>query len=249
MRYFFQLSYKGTHYHGWQRQPNVISIQEVLESVLERRFGQKIHCMGCGRTDAGVHARQFYAHVDLPVEPDLETIYQLNKMLPYDIAIFEAIPVESSANAQLDAVERTYAYYIHFKKDPYLEEWSAYCDKTLDIDLMQQAVALLIDSENFEAFCLTPSAYKHTRCSVTQASLTLLKDGTQLCFRISSNRFLRGMIRLLVGRLLEVGRGVLSLEEWQGHLQEGVGLKHRVPAEACGLHLEAVRYESSHINR
>lgn len=244
MRFFLHLSYKGTNYHGWQRQPNVVSVQEVLESVLERRFGEKIHCMGCGRTDAGVHAKQFYAHVDLPVVPDEETIYQLNKMLPDDIAVFEAIPVEATANAQLDAKERTYVYYIHFKKDPYLEEWSAYCDKTLDVGLMRQAVALLTESEDFGAFCLTPSVYKHTRCTVTYAALTLEKEGTQLCFRITANRFLRGMIRLLVGRLLEVGRGVLDLEGWAGHLQQGVELKHRVPAEACGLHLEVVRYES-----
>jgi len=249
MRYFLNLSYKGTNYHGWQRQPDVISVQETLETVLERRFGEFIHVMGCGRTDAGVHAKQFYAHVDLPREPDQQTIYQLNKMLPNDIAVFKAIPVASTANAQLDAVERTYEYCIHFNKNPYLEEWSTYYDKeVLDLDLMHPAISLLTSYDNYEAFCLTPTAYKHTRCVVREAVLQIREGvGSQLCFRITANRFLRGMIRLLVGRLLEVGRGAISLEEFTGYLRDQNELKHRVPAAACGLHLVGVRYENTDV--
>ncbi len=240
MRYFLHLSYKGTNYHGWQRQPNVLSVQEVLESVFERRFGQFIHVMGCGRTDAGVHAKEYYAHVDLPIAPDDRTIFQLNKMLPNDIALFDAVEVADTAHAQWDAVQRTYEYRIHFQKNPYLEEWSAYCDKQLEVSLMQEAVAMLPNCTDYLAFCITPSAYKHTRCKVTEAVLKVEDSG--LCFRISSNRFLRGMIRLLAGRLLEVGRGLIGLDEWRGHLEACTPLRHRVPALACGLHLVEIKY-------
>jgi len=244
IRYFLILSYKGTNYHGWQRQPNVISVQETIETALERRFGQFIHCMGCGRTDAGVHAKQFFAHVDLPITPDQNTIFQLNKMLPDDIAVHEAKPVTAKAHAQHDAKQRTYEYHLHFQKHPYLEEWSAYCDKTLDLLLMKQAVALLTEYDDYVAFCITPNAYKHTRCQVSSAELTEKTDelGTHWCLRITANRFVRGMIRLLMGRLLEVGRGTIDLKEWTSHLKDGKPLRHRVPAVACGLHLVSVTY-------
>ncbi len=243
MRYFLHIGYNGAQYHGWQNQPNVVSVQEVLESKLSKMLKQRIICHGCGRTDAKVHASQYFLHFDFEQIVDSDFVFTINKLLPDDIAVFEIIPVNPGANAQLDALKRTYDYFIHFSKDPFLSNFSTlYLLKNLDFEKMKKAVTLLTKYKDYHSFCLTPNVYKTTLCKISCAKLFLNEEKTRMRFQITSNRFLKGMIRTLVGRLLEIGRGKLSLEKFENALNNNEPLHFNKIAYPQGLYLSKVEY-------
>lgn len=226
-RYFIYLQYDGTHYHGWQVQPNGISVQEELEKALTTLLRQPVSVVGAGRTDAGVHARMMVAHFDVvsldPPCSSLDTLaYKLNRFLPSDISIDRIELVGSDMHARFSAVSRTYHYYIHQTKAPFLRQYSCELRYPLDFELMNEAASHLLQIEDFGAFCKAGSDVKTTFCNVTEArwetsSLPLSLPSTlprSWCFVITANRFLRNMVRAVVGTLIEVGRHRITVEEF-----------------------------------
>ncbi len=243
MRYFFHIGYQGAQYRGWQRQLGVISIQEMLEQTISQVLKKPVSCIGCGRTDAGVHANQYFFHLDINQELDFDLRFVLNKSLPKDIAIFEIIPVADKAHTQFDATARTYHYFFHIIKDPFLADLSAwYPLPGLNLEGMQEAVDLLPRYQDFRSFCKTPDKHNTTICTVTSASLMADADQQNFCFHITANRFLRGMIRLIVGNLLEIGQGKLSVATFEAYLQGKAKPKFTNYAYPQGLYLTKVTY-------
>lgn len=199
--------------------------------------------MGCGRTDAMVHASQFFFHLDVERMWEYDLLFRLNKNLPSDIAIFEIIPVEENNHARFDAVKRTYDYFIHTYKDPFLNPVSAlYLERNLDYNKMKEATALLLQYNDYRAFCKTPSEYEHTICNVSSARLWIDPTGDRLRFQISANRFLGRMIRIIVGKLIEIGRGEMSVADFEHHLRERITPITIEPAYPQGLYLSKVTY-------
>ena len=243
MKYFLHLAYKGTHYQGWQRQINGLGIQQVLEDALSRMFKQKVLLHACGRTDAGVHASQFFCHTIIEKAWDFDAVFRINKMLPDDIRVYEFIPVAPTANAQLDVIARTYDYYIHTTDNPFLAELSTlYLMKNPALEAMQAAANLLIQYGDFRSFCKQPDLYPNTLCEVSFAALTIDVSQTHLRFRITANRFLRAMIRMIVGNLIKVGRKEMALEEFEAQLEIPQLTTHPVFAYPQGLYLAKVVY-------
>lgn len=243
-RYFLHLAYRGTNYNGWQSQQNAPSIQDVVERCLGFRLGHELRITGCGRTDTGVHARNYYAHFDSqrPAEMILSAdfIHKMNTCLPSDIVIYQILPVSDDAHARFDAVSRTYHYYFHTFKNPFLELSSFYIYGLKDIELINRCAGLLPDYEDFTSFSKLHSQTKTNICRVTDAYITRIGQG--YAFVITADRFLRNMVRAIAGTLFEVGKAKLD-EAGFRRVIEG---KNRalagfsVPAHA--LFLEDVRY-------
>ena len=243
MRYFFHIGYHGTNYCGWQRHPDSLSVQQVLETSLTKLLKVPIFISGCGRTDAQVHASQFFFHTDIEQEWDFELFFRLNKILPDDIAVFDIIPMEGLPHARFDTIQRSYDYYIHTYKDPFLSGYSSfYAERNLDLQKMKDAVALLPKYSDYRAFCKMPDRIDHTICHVSTASLYTDKNGDRIRFHISANRFLSKMIRIIVGRLLEIGRGEMSIDEFEHYLAERITPQIIIPAYPQGLYLSKVTY-------
>ncbi|MBX2898020.1 MAG: tRNA pseudouridine(38-40) synthase TruA [Cyclobacteriaceae bacterium] len=242
-RYFFHMAFLGTRYHGWQRQSNANSIQALIESALSEILKEPITIMGCGRTDTQVHASQFYFHADIDTQWDFDLRFRLNKVLPPDLAIFDILPVESTQHARFDAVLRQYDYFIHTYKDPFLNLVSTQVDNSpWQLDKMKQAVALLTRYNDYRAFCKSPEAYEHTRCQVAHANLYINESGNRLRFQIAADRFLGRMVRLLMGKLIKIGSGTLSVEEFEYYLIDKVTPTVWDPAYPQGLFLSKVNY-------
>lgn len=243
MRYFVHLSYYGKNYRGWQRQPKVHSVQEVLEDRLSKMIGSKITCFGCGRTDAEVHASQYIMHINVEREFDYDPVFRLNKMLPNDIAIYSVVPVESHRHARYDAIQRGYEYYIHGYKNPILHQTSSlYPFQQLDLQAIQAALQLLPEHTDYYNFCKSPESYNHTMCCISSAVLCGFDQNRRLKISISADRFLRGMIRKLVFSLMEIGYGRLSIGEFQHYLKvpdDQLILRSAYPQ---GLYLSRVVY-------
>lgn len=243
LRYFFHVAYLGTAYHGWQKHPDTKTIQQVLEVKLEQVLKIPIPIIGCGRTDAGVHASQFYFHADLIITDTEELLFRLNKALPADIAVFDIILVEGKPHARFDAILRTYDYLIHTYKNPYLSSTSSFYHlKNLDTSSMQKALQLLLVYEDYHAFCTTPNKYEHTICNVSSVDFYLDSTETNIRIQISANRFLSKMIRIIVGKLLKIATGKMSVDEFEHHL-----ISKETPlildlAYPQGLHLSKVNY-------
>jgi tRNA pseudouridine38-40 synthase len=243
LRYFVHISYNGINYHGWQRQKNAVSVREVFENSFEQVLKEPIECIGCGRTDAQVHANQFFFHIDVIKEWDFDLLFRLNKMLPRDISVFDIIPVEADQHARYDAVSRTYDYFIHTFKDPFLNERSAlYPERNLDLDKMNQAVKLIAKYSDFYSFCLSPNKQISTLCRISSAKLFSDHTSDRIRFQITSNRFLRGMIRTIVGKLMEIGTGKASVNEFEHLLMNKIALCNTRPAYPQGLYLTKVTY-------
>ena len=199
--------------------------------------------MGCGRTDAQVHASQFFFHVDISKEWDYDLLFRINKTLPNDIAVFEIIPVKDSQHARFDATQRTYDYFIHTYKDPFLNNFSSlYLERNLDLERMKEAVALLTRYHDYRALCKTPDDYRTTICKVTAATLFSDVSGDRLRLQISADRFLGKMIRFIMGKLLVIGRGELSVEEFESYLISKKTPETFEPAYPQGLYLSKVTY-------
>ena len=249
MRYFITLSFDGARYHGWQIQPNGPSIQEKLQWALSTLLREDIQVTGAGRTDAGVHARMMVAHFDFSGEWEgqrqmldcIQLAYKLNRLLPQDIAVQKVEPVSNDMHARFSAIARTYHYYIHTVKDPFLRTTSCELHYPLDFDKMNEAAALLLTYDDFGAFCKAHADVKTTLCKVTVAQWHQTSP-TSWYFEITANRFLRNMVRAVVGTLVDVGRGRLSIDDFrkvvEGKRRTEAG--ESMPAHA--LFLEDVQY-------
>lgn len=248
MRFLFHIAYDGSPYFGWQRQPGHISVQQVIEETMARITKTRLHCQGCGRTDTGVHAGQYFFHADLAFIPGDEFLYQLNLNLPEQISAFGFYPVGPQFHAQHSAIARTYHYFVHQEKDAFFAGKSLWYPQDLDWQSIREAVALLHGKHNFKAFCLTPEKHNTTSCEIFRASLGTWGDKRHF-FTFKANRFVRGMIRLLVGNLVEIGKGRLSLETFRHHLETGEQMKFHNIAPPQGLYLSGVEYPGLDIPR
>lgn len=242
-RYFFHIGYKGAQYRGWQRQKGVVTIQSVLEESLEKIYKTHISCIGCGRTDAKVNAIQYFFHIDLRTEKDIDLLFIFNKTLPEDIAVFDVIPVEGYPHAQMDAIERTYDYFIHLSKNPFLSDLSSlYLNANLDIEKMSQAVRLLTKYNDYKAFCKTPFEHANTLSNITSAKLFINNDNNRIRLQLTSDKFLKAMVRIIVGKLIDIGTGKLSVNEFEDDLINKQVQKYILPAYPQGLYLSKVKY-------
>lgn len=243
MRYFFHIGFNGFNYRGWQKLPNIVSVQGVIENSLSQILKTPVNIVGCGRTDAQVNASQFIFHLDVEKEWDYDLLYRLNKTLPHDIAVFDIIPMKGLPHARFDAVQRTYDYFLHTYKDPFLSYTSSfYQSPGLNLEKMKVATSILPNYNDFRAYCKSPDKYDHTICNVTSAMLYTDKSGDKIRFSISSNRFLSGMIRIIIGKLLEIGTGTLSVEEFEHHLKSRETPQDIIPADPWGLYLSKITY-------
>jgi tRNA pseudouridine38-40 synthase len=214
MRYFIYLSYNGKNYCGWQNQPNAISVQQKLEETLSLFLRKQIAVTGAGRTDVGVHARLMVAHFDWNDEAfDVQWVTEkLNRILPPDIAVFKIVPVPAGAHARFDAVSRTYKYYVAQEKNPFRNEYTYFVSGKLDVEKMNLAAAKLLDYTDFTSFSKLHTDVKTHNCKITLARWE--ETGGELVFTIRADRFLRNMVRAIVGTLLEAGRGKLGTEDF-----------------------------------
>ena len=214
-RYFIYFSYDGTAYHGWQIQPNANSVQAELQKALSILLRNEIQVVGAGRTDTGVHARMMVAHFDAMETIDTQQLaYKLNRLLPRDISVDKVIPVSNDMHARFSATSRTYHYYIHRRKNPFLRAYSCELFFDIDIERMNEAASLLLEYSDFAAFCKSNSDVKTTICKVTEAKW--VDDGNgKWHFVITANRFLRNMVRAIVGTLIDVGRCRLTIQDFK----------------------------------
>ena len=240
MRYFVELSYDGTPFVGWQRQPAGDSVQSCLEDALSILFRKPLSIVGAGRTDAGVHAHQLYAHVDLDEHVDQDLTFRLNKLLPKEIAVRNIIAVAQDAHARFDAVSRSYRYHITTQKNPFLQKRSYQFAKPLDLDLMNQAAKILIDHEDFKCFSKSKTDVKTYVCDIQQVHWQ--QNGSELVFFIQANRFLRNMVRAIVGTLIEVGLRKISISGFEAILASRDRSQAGYSVPAHGLYLEKVNY-------
>ncbi|WLD24686.1 tRNA pseudouridine(38-40) synthase TruA [Flavobacterium dauae] len=241
MRYFIQFSYNGTNYHGWQLQPNAISVQEILTKALKTLFRDDFEIVGAGRTDAGVHAKLMYAHFDTDVVFNKEKMIQkLNSFLPEDVTVFNFFEVDKDAHARFDAVSRSYEYHIHTFKNSFLKNLSYYQFKNLDIDKMNEAAKILLQYEDFECFSKTHTDVFTFNCTITTAYWE--QKGSQLIFHISANRFLRNMVRAIVGTLINVGLGKIQVNDLHQIIKSKNRGKAGFSVPAHGLYLTKVMY-------
>lgn len=217
-RYFIELAYNGQNYHGWQIQPNAITVQEALQDALKTLLRQKVELTGCGRTDAGVHARQFFAHVDLDLSTknmDVNQLtYKLNHFLNKDISIFRIFEVNDAAHSRFEALSRTYEYRLRMDKYPFDQEYTYRSNyPKLDFNLMNQAAALLFNYSDFTSFSKTGTDVKTNNCKMMQAEWK--NNNGVWVFTIKADRFLRNMVRAIVGTLLELGSGKINLNDFK----------------------------------
>ena len=244
MRYFIKFSYLGTEFHGSQRQPNGITVQETMEQALQMIFRKEIPLTFAGRTDAGVHAREMYAHFDLansqlPIAPNL--VFRLNGILPNSIAIHDILPVTEDAHARFSATKRTYEYHIVDHKNPFLQTLATRVRPGLDLDAMNKAAKYLIGKQDFASFCRSNTDVKTTICDLTQAEWKDLGGGHAV-FTIAADRFLRNMVRAVVGTLFEVGRGKMTSEQFASVIQQHTRTAAGDSAPAEGLYLTHIDY-------
>jgi tRNA pseudouridine38-40 synthase len=240
LRYFVELSYDGTPFVGWQRQPAGDSVQSCLEDALSILFRKPLSIVGAGRTDAGVHAHQLFAHVDLDEHVDQDLTFRLNKLLPKEIAVRNVIAVTQDAHARFDAVSRIYRYHITTQKNPFLQKRSYQFAKPLDLDLMNQAAKILIDHKNFKCFSKSKTDVKTYVCDIQQVHWQ--QNGSELVFFIQANRFLRNMVRAIVGTLIEVGLRKISISDFEAILASRDRSQAGYSVPAHGLYLEKVNY-------
>ncbi len=244
-RYFISLSYDGASYHGWQIQPNARSVQEEIESTLSKLHGnQSIEVVGCGRTDAGVHAQHYFLHTDLPQAWDpQQLVFKLNRMTAPDIAFKKAWEVALDLHARFDASKRTYRYFIHQQKNPFARNESWYLESTLDIAQMNLAAKYLIGKQDFSSFAKAHTDVKTHICEVYTAEWYSKENG--LYFEICANRFLRNMVRAIVGTLVEVGLGKIKASELPGIIAAQDRSEAHVSVPAQGLFLWEITYEKA----
>ncbi len=241
-RYFIHLAYNGARYHGYQIQPHSASVQQTLEQCLSLKVGQKIAVTGCGRTDTGVHARNYYAHFDLepPISDPEKTVHQLNAFLPDDIVVYRIWQVQPEAHARFDALSRTYHYYITRTKNPFHTQDAFFLYGALDVQKMQEAANILFEYEDFTSFSKVHTQVKTNNCKIMEARW--FEQGDLLVFRIKADRFLRNMVRAIVGTMVEVGKGCMTLEEFRAVIERKDRCEAGTSMPAHALFLETVEY-------
>ncbi|MBT8284857.1 MAG: tRNA pseudouridine(38-40) synthase TruA [Flavobacteriaceae bacterium] len=241
MRYFIEFSYNGKAYHGWQRQPKATSIQQTMEEAMSTLLRAEVQLVGAGRTDAGVHARQLFAHFDIDNKLEsAELVHRLNAFLPEDIAVREIREVVPKAHARFDALERTYEYRVVLRKDPFSTDWAHYIHLPLDMEAMNLASAELLKHSDFECFSKSNTDVKTYVCRLKEAKWR--REGDTLIFTITSDRFLRNMVRAVVGTLLDVGLGKSTVENVNSIIKSKDRGEAGVSVPAKGLYLMKIRY-------
>jgi len=241
LRYFIHFSYFGKHYHGWQVQPNATSVQGELTKALSLLLKSEIEIIGAGRTDSGVHAKEMYAHFDFNNEINSkELIKKLNSFLPKDIAVFDIFRVNDDAHARFDASRRTYQYHIHLQKDVFREDFSWYFYKNLDVQRMNKASEVLLKYIDFQCFSKSNTDVFTYNCNIVEAFWK--KEGNQLVFTVSADRFLRNMVRAIVGTLIGVGLHKVSIEQFEEIIKSKNRSKAGFSVPAHGLYLTKIEY-------
>jgi tRNA pseudouridine38-40 synthase len=250
-RYFIEIAFDGTRYHGWQTQPNAIAVQQVLDKALSTVLRQPIETLGCGRTDTGVHAKQLFAHFDLmehneaghgpwTIDHRLRLTRGINALLPFDISAKRIVSVHPEAHARFDATSRSYEYHTHFDKDPFRHNFSWQLRDRPDVELMNQAAKIIMEYTDFSCFSKSNTQVKTNNCKITRAEWVW--DGDGLIFHITADRFLRNMVRAIVGTLMMVGRKEIAPND----VRQIIDSKNRSNAgtsvPACGLYLTAIKY-------
>lgn len=249
MRYFIEISYKGTDFHGWQRQPNAITVEETLEKALQTILRTPIQITGSSRTDTGVHAEQQFAHFDIdqPLAYPDRTLHALNGLLPYQVAVLSLRPVHDDAHCRFDATHRCYEYRLFRHKNPFLIDMGYLYRHVLDIDGMNQAAGVLLQYNDFECFSKTHTDVKTFLCNIEYAYWK--EQNSLLVFHIKANRFLRGMVRAIVGTILQVGQGKINIEQFEQIILSKNRRNAAAQAPAEGLFLTEVGYDWSKIGR
>lgn len=241
-RYFIYFCYDGTCYHGWQIQPNGNSVQEELQNALSTVLRRPMSIVGAGRTDAGVHARKMVAHFDFDGEIDCQQLaYRLNRIVPRDISVFSVEIVPCDMHARFSATKRTYHYYIHTQKNPFERHYSLQMNFPLDFEKMNEAAKHFLEHDDYAAFCKTGGDNKTTICHVTAAQWVQTSPTTWY-FEITANRFLRNMVRAVVGTLIDVGRGKITMEQFLDILHNGTRSDAGESMPGNALFLEKVAY-------
>jgi tRNA pseudouridine38-40 synthase len=242
-RFFIELAYDGTKYHGWQIQPNAVTVQELLNKALATLLRRPVETTGCGRTDTGVHAKEFFVHFDAETvdnRPWSIDTRSLNALLPHDIAIKRVFEVDTEKHARFDATLRSYEYHIHFDKDPFKHGYSWLLRNKPDVALMNKAAAIIMEYTDFSCFSKSNTQVKTNNCIISHAEWVNMGDS--IVFHISADRFLRNMVRAIVGTLLQVGNKEMDPEA----IREVINSKNRSNAgtsvPACGLYLTEVKY-------
>nr|WP_298991754.1 tRNA pseudouridine(38-40) synthase TruA [uncultured Polaribacter sp.] len=241
MRYFIELSYNGKNYHGWQIQPDAISVQEKINNALSTVYQKDIQIVGAGRTDTGVHASQMFAHFDIDKFIDDNLVFKLNSILPNDIFIKAIFLVDDEKHARFDALSRSYEYKIWLGRNPFLLDfsWQIHSQKP-NVTFMNEAAKLLLDYEDFESFSKVKTDVHTFNCNVTEA-FWVQKDN-QLTFHISANRFLRNMVRAIVGTLLDVGLEKISISDFKNIIESKNRSNAGLSVPAKGLFLTQIKY-------
>jgi tRNA pseudouridine38-40 synthase len=242
LRYFIKLAYNGTNYHGWQVQPNASSVQETLNKALSVILNEEINIMGAGRTDTGVHAKEMFAHFDYTPTLEIDSVlHKLNSYLPKDIVIYDIIPVHEYAHARFDAKKRTYNYYITSVKDVFSQEESWYYHQNLDVVLMNQAAKILLNHTDFQCFSKVNTDVNTFNCIISEAYWTQVNN--QLIFTISADRFLRNMVRAIVGTLVNVGLHKITLSDFNSIIENKNRNEAGFSVPAQGLFLTKIEYD------
>lgn len=241
MRYFIEFSYCGKKYHGWQIQPEAISVQEKLNEALSTIFRQKIEVVGAGRTDTGVHASQMFAHFDIEDEMINEIVFKLNSILPDDIAIYQVFLVDNQKHARFDAISRTYQYKIWLGRNPFLLDfsWQIHSLKP-NVSKMNEAAKILLEYEDFQCFSKVKTNVHTFNCTIFQAFW--VQNGNELTFTISANRFLRNMVRAIVGTLIDVGLEKISIDDFRKIIESKNRSNAGLSVPAKGLFLTTINY-------
>ncbi|MCG1035961.1 tRNA pseudouridine(38-40) synthase TruA [Polaribacter sargassicola] len=241
MRYFIELSYNGKNYHGWQIQPDAISVQEKLNIAVSTIFQEKIEVVGAGRTDTGVHASQMFAHFDLEKELKGDIPHKLNSLLPSDIVVYNVFAVDKEKHVRFNAISRSYEYKIWLGRNPFLLDfsWQIY-SQTLDVDLMNEAAKLLLEYTDFQSFSKVKTDVYTYNCDITEA--VWKQDGQELTFYITANRFLRNMVRAIVGTLVDVGLGKITKEDFKKIIESKNRGNAGLSVPAKGLFLTKIKY-------
>ena len=242
MRYFIKLAYNGTQYHGWQYQPNAASVQETMNKAFSVLLNTTINLMGAGRTDTGVHAKEMYAHFDFENSIDVaRLVHKLNSYLPKDIVVYDIIPVHDQAHSRFDATKRTYEYHINTFKDTFRQEHSWYFHQPLDMNLMNEAAQLLFKHTDFQCFSKVNTDVNTFDCTIFEAYWK--RENGNLIFTISANRFLRNMVRAIVGTLVNIGLHKITLEDFSAIIESKNRDKAGFSVPAHGLYLTKIEYD------
>ena len=243
MRYFLELAYFGKAYHGWQKQPGDLTVQEVIEKALSTLLQETIEIVGAGRTDAGVHARQLFAHFDTDLDMPEDLMFRLNAFLPKDISICKIFPVKPKAHARFDAMARSYEYHLVQQKDVFAIDTAYWVKKELNVERMNEAAKLLLDYRNFKCFSRSRTDVSTYNCVIETAHWEKTNQG--LVFHITADRFLRNMVRAIVGTLLQIGLGKLEVQAMHDIIKSENRSEAGSSVPAHGLFLTKIEYPKS----